>query len=144
MVVFGIISDFMSIDSENSLFKQLDTSHIPNLIESSKCNKKRRELFFFTEEIRKSLANLFLEFEDCFILDSMPLEICKVSRQNRVKIFKEEFVTAPEKGFCASQNSLFYGYKLHGVCSISGVFLYHSFSFRILSLLYPKFQNEIK
>ena len=33
-----------------------------------------------------------------------------------------EFQTAPSKGFCASQNSWFYGYKLHGVCSLAGVF----------------------
>ncbi len=28
----------------------------------------------------------------------------------------------PNKGFCASQNLYFYGYKLHAVCFISGVF----------------------
>ena len=52
----------------------------------------------------------------------MPLEICKFSRHNRIKICKNEFETAPSKGFCASQNSWFYGYKLHGVCSVTGVF----------------------
>ncbi|MEM0544112.1 IS982 family transposase, partial [Flavobacterium sp. j3] len=40
----------------------------------------------------------------------------------RIKICKNEFETAPSKGFCASQNNWFYGYKLHGVCSIDGVF----------------------
>ena len=52
----------------------------------------------------------------------MPLEICKFSRHNRIKICKDDFETAPSKGFCASQNSWFYGYKLHGVCSVMGVF----------------------
>lgn len=52
----------------------------------------------------------------------MPLEICKFSRHNRIKICKDDFETAPSKGFCASQNSWFYGYKLHGVCSVTGVF----------------------
>lgn len=68
------------------------------------------------------MASFFLEYEDCFVIDSMPHEICKKARQNRIKICKEEFETAPSKGFCASQNSWFYGYKLHGVCSVSGVF----------------------
>lgn len=122
VVALSLTSEFMSIDSENSLFKQLDNNHIPNLIERSQYNKRRKKLFYFSEKIRQSLANRFLEFEDCFIVDSMPLEICKVSRQNRVKICKEEYITSPEKGFCASQNSWFYGYKLHGVCSVSGVF----------------------
>ena len=31
---------------------------------------------------------------------------------------KVEPETAPSKGFCASQNNWFYGYKLHGVCSV--------------------------
>jgi hypothetical protein len=79
-------------------------------------------LFFFLEEIRTKLAREFLEFEDYFIVDSMPLEICKFSRHNRIKICKSDFETAPSKGFCASQNNWFYGYKLHGVCSVSGVF----------------------
>lgn len=79
-------------------------------------------MFFYLEEVRTKLAREFLEFEDYFIVDSMPLEICKFSRHNRIKICKSDFETAPSKGFCASQNNWFYGYKLHGVCSVSGVF----------------------
>jgi hypothetical protein len=40
-----------------------------------------------------------------------------------IKICKKETETAASRGFCASQNTWFYGYKLHGVCSIS-VFLH--------------------
>jgi len=112
----------MSIDSENSLFKQILPGEIPNLIERSQFNKRRRKLFLFSEEVILKLVSRFLEFENYFIVDSMPLEICKFSRHNRIKICKNEFETAPSKGFCASQNSWFYGYKLHGVCSITGVF----------------------
>ena len=122
VVALSLTAEFMSIDSENSLFKQINQVDIPNLIERSQFNKRRRKLFLFLEEVRTKLAREFLEFEDYFIIDSMPLEICKFSRHNRIKICKDEFETAPSKGFCASQNSWFYGYKLHGVCSISGVF----------------------
>lgn len=122
VVALSLTAEFMSIDSENSLFKQIDSNSIPNLIERSQFNKRRRKLFLFSEEIRTKLASFFLDFEDYFIVDSMPLEICKFSRHNRVKICKDEFETAPSKGFCASQNNWFFGYKLHGVCSVSGVF----------------------
>ena len=122
VVALSLTSEFMSIDSENSLFKQISSDQISNLIERSQFNKRRRKLFLFSEKIRIKLADFFLEFENYFIVDSMPLEICKFSRHNRVKICKEEFETAPSKGFCASQNNWFYGYKLHGVCSVSGVF----------------------
>lgn len=122
VVALSLTAEFMSIDSENSLFKEINSEQISNLIERSQFNKRRRKLFFFLEEVRTKLASRFLEFEDYFIVDSMPLEICKFSRHRRIKICKNEFETAPSKGFCASQNSWFYGYKLHGVCSINGIF----------------------
>ena len=122
VVALSLTAEFMSIDSENALFKQVTSNDISNLIERSQFNKRRRKLFLFSEEIRTKLASFFLDFEDYFIVDSMPLEICKFSRHNRVKICKDEFETAPSKGFCASQNNWFYGYKLHGVCSVSGIF----------------------
>lgn len=122
IVALSLTSEYMSIDSENDLFKQLVNSSIPNLIERSQFNKRRRKLFEFSEKIRTTLARSFLEFENYFIIDSMPLEICKKARQNRIKICKKDFETAPSKGFCASQDTWFYGYKLHGICSVSGVF----------------------
>ena len=122
VVALSLTAEFMSIDGENSLFKQINQAEIPNLIERSQFNKRRRKLFLFSEEIRTKLAREFLEFEDYFIVDSMPLEICKFSRHSRIKICKEEFESAPSKGFCASQNNWFFGYKLHAVCSVTGVF----------------------
>ena len=122
VVTLSFTSEYMSIDSENSLFKQLSDLSLPNLIERSQYNKRRKRLFGFAEKIRVLLATKFTEFEDYFIVDSMPLEICKLARQNRVKICSQHYETAPAKGFCASQNTWFYGYKLHGICSVSGVF----------------------
>lgn len=122
VVALSLTAEFLSIDSENDLFRRVSDAEIPNLIERSQFNKRRRKLFSFAETIRLTLASHFSEFEDYFIIDSMPLEICKISRQNRLKICKENYETAPEKGFCASQNTWFYGYKLHGVCTVSGVF----------------------
>ena len=122
VIALSLTAEFMSIDSENSLFKQISLGEIPNLIERSQFNKRRKKLFLFSEQIRTKLAAQFLRFEDYFIIDSMPLEICKFSRHNRIKICKEEFESAPSKGFCASQNNWYFGYKLHGVCSVSGIF----------------------
>ncbi len=46
----------------------------------------------------------------------------KLSGSSRSKICKEFFYSSPDKGFCACQQMYFYGYKLHGVCSVQGVF----------------------
>lgn len=122
VVALSLTAEYRSIDSENSFFGRLQNEQVPNLIARSQFNKRRRGLFFFAGQIRQRLCSKFNEFEDCFIVESMPLEICKTARQNRVKICKEDFETAPDKGFCASQNTWFYGYKLHGVCTLGGVF----------------------
>ena len=142
VIALSLTAEFMSIDSENALFNQLKNGQISNLIERSQFNKRRRKLFLFSEQVRAKLASYFLEFEDYFIVDSMPLEICKFSRHNRIKICKEEFETAPSKGFCASQNNWFYGYKLHGVCSVSGVF--HSLDITKASVHDVHFLKNIK
>ena len=52
----------------------------------------------------------------------MPLEVCKLSRSSRSKICRETLYASPDKGYCAAQNSHYYGYKLHAICSVEGVF----------------------
>ena len=91
VVALSLTAEFMSIDSENSLFKEINEQQIPNLIERSQFNKRRRKLFFFLEEVRTKLASRFLELEDYFIVDSMPLEICKFARHRRIKICKKSW-----------------------------------------------------
>lgn len=59
VVALSLTAEFMSIDSENSLFKQLNQAEIPNLIERSQFNKRRRKLFLFSEEIRTKLVKNF-------------------------------------------------------------------------------------
>jgi hypothetical protein len=36
--------------------------------------------------------------------------------------FQNRGFAFPDKGYCASQGSNYYGYKLHAICSVSGVF----------------------
>jgi len=122
VVALSLTAEYMSIDSENSLFERLKEPSIDNLLERSQFNKRRKKLFGLTERIRVELSRYFIEHEDYFIIDSMPIEVCKFSRHYRSKICREDYSTAPEKGFCASQNMWFYGYKLHGTCTVSGVF----------------------
>jgi hypothetical protein len=55
VVALSLTAEFMSIDSENSLFKQLLPDEIPNLIERSQFNKRRRKLFLFSEQISGSI-----------------------------------------------------------------------------------------
>ena len=67
------------------------------------------------------MSEKFNEFENYYIVDSMPLEVTKLSRSYRISICKETFYTSPDRGYCASQKMHYYGYKLHAVCSVDGV-----------------------
>jgi hypothetical protein len=91
IVALSLTSEYMSIDSENSLFNQLQNGQITNLIERSKYHKRRKKLFYFSEEIRQHLYSKFTEFEDYFVVDGMPLEICKRARHTRIIICKDDF-----------------------------------------------------
>lgn len=117
-----ILAEFKSIDSEYQLFREIEGFEIESKIERSVYNRRKRKLFPYIEKIRMKMVEKFNEFEQYFVVDSMPLEVCKMSRSSRSKICKEVDYANPNKGFCASQNLHFYGYKLHAVCSINGIF----------------------
>lgn len=121
LVSLSVTAEYMGIDSENNLFRLLPES-ISSKIERSVYNRRRRKLANHIDEIRLKLAEHFNEFEDFFIVDSMPLEVCKLSRSSRSKICKTDTFAFPDKGYCASQGSNYYGYKLHAICSVNGVF----------------------
>jgi hypothetical protein len=127
VITLSLVSESLSIDSENLLFMKLTTEYrndFPTLIHRTQYNVRRRNLFAKIDEVRKRMAKALLPHEDTFLVDSMPLEACKLSRAHRSSICKETFDTAPDTGFCASQQSYFYGYKLHGLCSLNGVFTF--------------------
>lgn len=117
-----VLAEFKSIDSEHQLFREIQGLDIGSKIERSVYNRRKRQLFPYIEKIRMKMVEKFNEFENYFVVDSMPLEVCKLARSSRSRICKEEDCALPNKGFCASQNLHYYGYKLHAVCSIEGVF----------------------
>ena len=122
LISLVVLAEFKSIDSEHQLFREIKGLEIESKIERSVYNRRKRKLFPFIEEIRMKMVQKFNESERYFVVDSMPLEVCKISRSSRSKICKEADYAIPNKGFCASQNLHFYGYKLHAVCSINGIF----------------------
>ena len=121
LICLSLTAEFMGMDSENDLFRKLPKS-ISSKIERSVYNRRRRRLANDLDKIRLKLASYFNEFENYFVVDSMPLEVCKLSRSSRSKICRETLYTSPDKGYCAAQNSHYYGYKLHAICSVEGVF----------------------
>ena len=121
LISLALTAEFMGIDSEIHLFRQIPQA-IKCKIERSVYNRRKRRLSSKINDLRMKIARSFNEFEKFFIIDSMPVEVCKLSRSNTSKICKDDDYCYPNRGFCASQKMHFYGYKLHAVCSINGVF----------------------
>ena len=122
IITLSLVSDSLLIDSEHYLFKKLHANSVfPHLIERSVYNKRKRLLAPLISKVRIGLVQKLVSYEDTFVLDSMPVEICKFARAKRIKICKEHEQTSPSFGFCAAQKQTYFGYKLHGVCTMGGV-----------------------
>ncbi len=121
LIAMSLTAEYLSIDSECQLFRFLP-DELSEKIERSVFNKRKRKLFPHIAMFQKHIASAFTSSEDYYVIDSMPLEVTKLSRSGRSKICKEDYLSAPDKGYCASQQMYYYGYKLHAVCSLNGVF----------------------
>ncbi len=121
IVSLVIWAEFKSIDSEYQLFREIQGWEIEGKIERSMYNRRKRKLFLFLEEIRQKIVIEFNEFEDYFVVDSMPCEMRKMSRSASSRICKDVESALPDWGYCATQKLHFYGYKLYAVCSINGI-----------------------
>jgi len=120
LLALSLAAESLGIDSERYLFKRLP-KQITDLIERSVYNRRRRRLLPNLDALRQAMACKVIPREDYHIVDSMPLEICKFSRAKRSKVCQQVEETSPDYGYCASQNTTYFGYKLHAVCTIQGV-----------------------
>lgn len=125
IISLAITTEALSITSENLLFKKIKSDYydsFPNIIDRSQFNRRRRYLKPLIHKVQTSIASQLTIGEDTFIIDSMPVPICKIARAKRLKICKETIETSPEFGYCAAQKTYYYGFKVHGVCSLNGIF----------------------
>lgn len=146
VVALSLAAESESIDSENWLFEyklQEYKDKIPNLISRRQFNDRRKTTAGLCEEIRKRISHKMDGGEEIFFVDSKPIPVCRVARGKRCKMGRfGEYSQAPDFGFCASQNTYYFGYKLHAVCGVSGVI--HSYDLSKASVHDLKFSNDIK
>jgi hypothetical protein len=141
LIAMNLTAEYLSIDIECQLFRML-SKVLKHKIERSVYNRRKLKLFYAIDFLRQQLCEKLIEFEKYFVIDSMPLEVVKLLRSGSSKICKEDFYSSPNRGYCASQNLHFYGYKIHVVCSIDGVF--KSFDISKASVHDIHYLNEIK
>ena len=145
IIALSLTAESMGIDSENYFWKKLKNdccSYFPSLINRCNYNRRRKQLTPLTTLINERLAAKMNKGEDVFIVDSIPIPVCKIVREKRSKVCKQHFETAPDKGFSAVSQSYYYGYKIYLVASARGVF--QSIDITKASVHDVRFLDEIK
>jgi hypothetical protein len=125
IITLSILGESIGIDSENYLFGKLRSDHFndfPNLIDRSNFNRRRKRLGNFIVKLNQSIAGLINEGENVYLVDSIPVPVCQIAREKSCKVCKEDYETSPDKGYSAVSKSWYFGYKLHLVTSVNGVF----------------------
>ena len=140
---YPLTAETESIDSEKWLFDyklQEYKDRIPNLISRRQFNDRRKKTAGLCEELCKRIAMEMDGGEEQFFVDSKPIEVCRVARGKRCKMGRTgNFSQAPDFGFCASQNTFYFGYKLHALCGLSGVI--HSYDLSKASVAHPLYMK---
>ena len=146
VVALSLTAETESIDSEKWLFDyklQEYKDSIPNLISRRQFNDRRKKTSGLCEELRKRIAMEMDGGEEQFFVDSKPIEVCRVARGKRCKMGRAgNFSQAPDFGFCASQNTYYFGYKLHALCGLSGVI--HSYDLSKASVADLHYMKDVK
>ena len=145
-MVLSLAAESESIDSEKWLFDyklQEYKEKIPNLISRRQFNDRRKKTAGLCERIRKRLAMEMDGGEDLFFVDSKPIEVCRAARGKRCKMGRTgDLAKAPDFGYCASQNTYYFGYKLHALCGLSGVI--HSYDLSKASVYDLDYMKDVK
>ena len=140
-----LVGETIGIDNENYLFGKIKSDHIhdfPNLIHRSRFNRRRRRVGDLIARLNDRISSLLNEGENIYLVDSIPVPICKNARITRSKICKDDYESAPDRGYSAVNKAYFYGFKLHLATSVRGV--YSSLELTKASIHDIHFLNEIK
>jgi Transposase DDE domain len=114
----------LEIDSENLLWSKLKTDYtklFPGLIDRSRFNRRRRRLSVSINKVQELISPNLENLSQAIVVDSIPIPVIKLAREKTFKCFKEDFETAPAKGYSAVNKSWFIGYKLHIIIFDNGV-----------------------
>ncbi|MDN5284975.1 MAG: family transposase [Mucilaginibacter sp.] len=120
VIALACTAECMGYSSENYFFSLLDKKDFPNLLSRRQFNDRRKRLHSQVEEVRKMILSRITTKKRAYVIDSMPLRLCRFSRRNRVKVGTEQSDINPNIGYCASQDEKYFGFKLHAVCSLEG------------------------
>lgn len=145
IIALSLCQECLGIDSENWFLAKLKSDYradFPHLVHITNYNKRRKRLTAWTEQVNRLLAEVLNEGEDVFMVDSVPVPVCKLAREQQLKVCRHDFETAPDKGYSAVYKQYYIGYKLHLTIGMNGV--YQGMELTKASVHDVHYLNEIK
>jgi hypothetical protein len=124
IVALALTAESLSIDSENLLFFKLKNEYqqdFPNLIDRSNFNRRRKRLVNFISFVSQSVAMYIEPDNSSYIIDSMPVPICKNIRIARSKICNNDQDVSPSRSYHACHKTYYFGFKLQLITTVSGI-----------------------
>lgn len=124
IIAMSICAEALGVDSENHLYSKLKSDY-PSLYcklpHRTNYNRRRRRLVDEIDHISVQISDLLNKDCKTFLIDSMPVPICRHVRSKALKIMKEDPDLLPKAGYSAIDKRYYTGYKLHVVESEYGV-----------------------
>jgi len=115
LTVAVVAAKYFQNHHERALYVLVKVGDIPRL-SVSRFNRRLHELRDWLSGIVTVLGELFATGE-AFIVDSMPLPVCKRARASRCKKVRGK----PYCGYCVAKREKFFGWRLHLICTAEGI-----------------------
>lgn len=127
VISLAITAECLQIDSENLLWSKIQKDYLhyfPNLCHRTKFNIRRKRLRDYMIQCSHIMAEIMEPTSEYYVVDSMPIPVCKISREKQSTICRKETdEIKANKGYNTSMpGKYFIGYKLHLIVSESGIF----------------------
>lgn len=124
IIALSLAAEELGIDSENLLFQKLKNEYkldFPQLIDRTNFNRRRRGLQQYFMDFCRINAEIIEKDNSTILIDSMPVPICRNGRAGKSKACREQLEVQPSFGYEAAHKSRFFGFKVHFICSQSGL-----------------------
>jgi hypothetical protein len=124
IIAMSVLAEAEGIDSENLLFAQLKSCHpefYASLPDRTNYNRRKRKLRDKIDEMAIYFSSKMTGPSDKYIVDSMPIPICRIARAKRCRIMRDDLQMLPKKGYQPIDKQYYHGYKIHALTTHKGI-----------------------
>lgn len=115
LTVAVIAAKYFQNHHQQALYIMSRLGYVP-LLSASRFNRRLHALSDWLYGVVTVLGELSAQGE-IFIIDSMPLPVCKRARARRCKKLRGQAFC----GYCAAKREKFFGWRLHLICTATGI-----------------------